>query len=186
MVVGCSVYGVRYASSPHSIYNLSYGIEQCTVYMSLSYGVNIDVIVVVVVVLRQSFSQSLFSCCFRLRLLSLASSFPLGSFYPIKFIRSNIWIWHQRHIVNCTIYILDIWLCGFFYAVYFQCFFFLGCFLRDRMLGVCSHLNCWCFLPRMSFLQNFFSLYIVSFCFVLIWPDDMATMVYARWSFICI
>lgn len=42
---------------------------------------------------------------------------PLGSFYPIKFIRSNMWMWHQRqrqlcdlHFVFECMYVCDFWL----------------------------------------------------------------------------
>lgn len=81
---------------------------------------------------------------------------PLGSFYPIKFIRSNTWIWHQSHIVNRTIYISAFGWCEPFFqrhpfpTMTMCCWFFVQDIEAEC---VCFHLNCWCLLPRiMSFL----------------------------------
>lgn len=107
----------------HFPYNLNYDIEQCNCYMSLSYGV----------VGRQSLVFSFSLLCSTLFIHTIL--FPLGSFYPIKFIRRNIWIWHQRHIVNRTIYIfvfLDVEASLFFVrSVYLQRWMLLHTLFRS-------------------------------------------------------
>lgn len=70
----------------HFPYNLNYDIEQCNVLDVALIWRCLCVSIVCSTAWLDIFIQAVLS--------------PLRSFYPIKFISSNIWIWHQRHIVR--------------------------------------------------------------------------------------
>lgn len=115
------------------------------------------------------------SCSWACAPLSICLSFtlpsPLGSFYPIKFIRSNMWIWHQRHRQLCDLHFVLRCVPGCVHVCYFSSvsvsvifFFVVACWLScdRRWVCMCSHLNCWCWLLLVSFS------YIFPFCIVLL------------------
>lgn len=59
---------------------------------------------------------------------------PLGSLYPIKFIKSNMWMWHQRHRQLCDLhfaywYVRTMCVRAFFHSISW----FLFCLLQWKL-----------------------------------------------------
>lgn len=145
-----------------SKHNANYNIDiakQHFVYMSCSSGV---------------VRQSVFFLC-SLSIFLFHSALPLGSFYPIKFIKSNMWMWHQRHRQLCYLHFAYWYVRTMCVRAFCHSFFLVSFFCRLQWKLNVVHNACvsiwiadvFCFFRCIcSFCSSILN------CFAYTWPDD--------------
>lgn len=98
---------------------------------------------------------------------------PLGSFYPIKFIKSNMWMWHQRHRQLCYLH-FAYWyvrtMCVRAFLPFLVFFFCLLQWILNVVHNACVSIwiaDVFCFFRCIcSFCSSILN------CFAYTWPDD--------------